>query len=180
MEVYLAAYGSCLSADTPPGYFTSGGSTSKCAAGSYRDSWATGSEASSCQSCGTGVFAAFDTQIEEYSMTNPNSKTLVGVTTSPSSCCELLMQQHKLGALQSALLRCLLLTASSAAAGTRRFGCHLASASAASWCDGYQRLYYCRLHWVCPISAQKATLFLLTLLTLQTSSKGKGCTMWLP
>lgn len=94
----------CLSADTPPGYFTSGGSTSKCAAGSYRASWATGSEASSCQSCGTGVFAASDTQIEEYSITNPNSKTLVGVTTSASSCCEFVMQQQRLGGLQNTLL----------------------------------------------------------------------------
>jgi hypothetical protein len=73
---------------TPPGHFTAGGTTSKCAAGSFRDGWVAASEAASCTQCGDGVFAFDDASILSYNPTPPYSTTTISVTTKASSCCE--------------------------------------------------------------------------------------------
>jgi hypothetical protein len=77
-----------LAAVTPPGYFTTGTSTTKCAANSYRAGWATGTSAASCMPCGNGLSAVDDTQVVQYSTAFPYVATNVGVTTVPQSCCE--------------------------------------------------------------------------------------------
>lgn len=77
-----------LAAVTPPGYFTTGTSTTKCAANSYRAGWATGTSTASCTPCGNGLSAVDDTQVVQYSTAFPYVATNIGVTTVPQSCCE--------------------------------------------------------------------------------------------
>jgi hypothetical protein len=72
---------------TPPGFYTSNGTTQLCPAGSFRANWTTGSAAAACQSCGEGVRADKTEQLAVYSLAN-NTQSFVAVATSPNSCCK--------------------------------------------------------------------------------------------
>lgn len=75
---------------TPPGFYTANGNTSKCPAGSYRGDaeWVPADEATSCYSCGEGVFSTTTESIEVYDPVT-EQMTNLDVMTGPTGCCKL-------------------------------------------------------------------------------------------
>jgi hypothetical protein len=130
LKIRLSDYSSlslgvaCVFAVTPPGHFTASGNTTKCAAGSFRAGWSAAASATSCTSCGTGVYAVEDLQIQLYSLTFPYTTTSVGVTTLPGSCCKYSLPS-RVTVLGSARVRC--------------FGC----------AGRFNALHFLRLVWCC-------------------------------
>jgi hypothetical protein len=79
-----------MPAVTPPGYFTSGSTTQKCAPGTFRANWKTGTEAAACLSCGEGVKTDMTDRLAMYDILNPANMTYERITTSSDDCCECL------------------------------------------------------------------------------------------
>lgn len=76
------AVSQCL---TPPGYYTTGGATAKCGAGTYRAEWTTPSAASSCTTCGNGISTDEVDQITAYDIASQAPST-VSVSGSAGAC----------------------------------------------------------------------------------------------
>lgn len=72
---------------TPPGYKTTGGSTTACGAGLYRAEWTTPSAASACTPCGVGILAEAVDQITSYDISTEAASS-VSVAGSAGACCE--------------------------------------------------------------------------------------------
>jgi hypothetical protein len=77
----------CHAAVTPPGYKTANGVTVPCEAGAYRSGWTAPGLATSCVSCGVGVFADKTDRIIQYNLVT-NQVEFVAVTTEPDDCCK--------------------------------------------------------------------------------------------
>lgn len=72
---------------TPPGYKTVNGATVPCEDGSFRSGWANAGAATSCTSCGTGMFALKTDRLVQYDV-DTYMPTNIPVTTSEEDCCE--------------------------------------------------------------------------------------------
>jgi hypothetical protein len=80
----------CHLAVTPPGFYTAGGVTQQCPAGSYQADWKPLSEAGNCTWCGDRVLADTTGQITMYELVT-GSPIVLFVTTSAEDCCECLL-----------------------------------------------------------------------------------------
>lgn len=74
---------------TPPGHYTSGGSTQICPDGSFRADWLPAQQATACTSCGSGVQGDKSDRLTVYNMTT-GTTSLLPVMTTGGDCCELL------------------------------------------------------------------------------------------
>ena len=72
---------------TPPGHFTANGETKICPNGTYRADWKPPAEASSCISCGDGVFADRTEVVTKWDPVTYVA-TEVAITIAPEDCCK--------------------------------------------------------------------------------------------
>lgn len=78
----------CLcAAVTPPGFKTVNGSTVPCESGAYREGWLPPELASSCTSCGSGIFADKTDRVMQYDLVTM-APSYLPVTTSSGDCCK--------------------------------------------------------------------------------------------
>ena len=75
---------------TPPGYYTSNGTTQPCPDGSFRADWKPAAEASSCTLCGVGVLADKTDRVTKYNLVSGVPQE-IPVTTSSDDCCECIL-----------------------------------------------------------------------------------------
>lgn len=85
-----AAAAACPTAVTPPGHYTSNGTTRQCADGDYRAEWKPASLAGACVSCGINIPSTGVEQIAEYDVVSGQAASL-DVRGSAGSCCEFLL-----------------------------------------------------------------------------------------
>jgi hypothetical protein len=84
---------------TPPGHYTSGGSTHICPDGSFRSDWLPAQQATACTSCGSGVQGDKSDRLMVYNLTT-GATSLLPVMTTGGDCCECLAAapaQHSTG-----------------------------------------------------------------------------------
>lgn len=79
-----------LPAVTPPGHQTNigAGTTTKCAAGSYRADWRPASFADSCVACGANIFTNEVDQVTVYNIDTLEVDNPETVAASAAACCE--------------------------------------------------------------------------------------------
>jgi len=85
---YCVWAAAAAAAVTPPGFKTSGGATVPCGDNEFRADWKSAEEATTCSSCGKGVYASKTDQIMVYDIENATEKAFA-VTSTADDCCKL-------------------------------------------------------------------------------------------